>query len=370
MSESLLADAVKMRVPSDQDVAVFLSGGIDSSLMAKMVRSYSSRIQTYSVSFQEDAWDESRYSSKVAELLGLKYNKLVFTWQDALKIVQGLQHYYDEPIADASALPSSFLCEQVSQHTSTAICGDGGDEVFFGYPRYLRYAKRKRIYAIPQPLRMLGAAIADRRGKKREALSLRMDDVQTLYLNRRQYYPAEKFDAQQIQQSIAQRKYLYGNKEVARAFNDFDIKSILPYELCVKMDRASARARLSTRSPLLDYRVLEYSRQVPSQFLYKSELGQKGILRQMLYQELPTELFERNKRGFGVPINQWFRKGLKDYIVDTITSETVKLIPEYDGDGLIQMRDAHIGATADYAALLWMVVNYIEWHRLFTALPR
>ena len=369
VSESLLADSMKMRVPADKDIAVFLSGGIDSSLMAKMVRAYSSRCQTYSVSFQENSWDETRYSSKVAELLGLKYNKLLFTPQDALKVIQGLQRYYDEPIADASAIPTSFLCEQVSHDTSTAICGDGGDEVFFGYPRYLRYAKRQRVYTIPRPLRLVGAKIADLQGKKREALSLRMDDVQTLYLNRRQYYPAERFDAQYIQQSIAQRKYLYGNKEVARAFNDFDIKSILPYELCVKMDRASARARLSTRSPLLDYRVLEYSRQVPSQFLYQSELGQKGILRKILYQELPSELFERNKRGFGVPINQWFRKGLKDYLIDTVTLETVKLIPEYDGEGLIQMRDAHINGTADYAVLLWMVVNYIEWHRLFTTLP-
>jgi asparagine synthase (glutamine-hydrolysing) len=369
VSESLLADSMKMRVPADKEIAVFLSGGIDSSLMAKMVRAYSSRCQTYSVSFQENSWDETRYSSKVAELLGLKYNKLLFTPQDALKVIQGLQHYYDEPIADASAIPTSFLCEQVSHDTSTAICGDGGDEVFFGYPRYLRYAKRQLVYTIPRPLRIVGAKIADLQGKKREALSLCMDDVQTLYLNRRQYYPAERFDAQDIQQSIAQRKYLYGNKDVARAFNDFDIKSILPYELCVKMDRASARARLSTRSPLLDYRVLEYSRQVPSQFLYQSELGQKGILRKILYQELPSELFERNKRGFGVPINQWFRKGLKEYLIDTVTLETVKLIPEYDGEGLIQMRDAHIGGTADYAALLWMVVNYIEWHRLFSSLP-
>ena len=193
--------------------------------------------------------------------------------------------------------------------------------------------------------------------------------MQTLYLNRRQYYPAEQFDALSVQQSIAQLKYLYGNKEAARAFNDFDIKSVLPYELCVKMDRASARAQLSTCAPLLDYRLVEYSRLIPSQFLYKSDLGQKGILRSILYQSLPAELFERKKRGFGVPIDQWFRGGLKDYLVDTVTAETIKVIPEYDGEKLIKMRDDHISGAANYSALLWMIISYIEWNRMFETLP-
>ena len=365
-----MADAVKLRMPSDERPAIFISGGIDSSIVAKYASLYNSQCQAYSVSFQEDAWDESRYSSKVAELLDVEYHKLVFTSQDALKIVQGLQHYYDEPIGDASAIPTSFLCEKVSHDASAALCGDGGDEVFFGYPRYLRYAKRQNVYKIPRPLRLMGAKVADLRGKKREALSLRMNDVQSLYINRRQYYPAEQFDALQIQQSVAERKYLYENKEVARAFNDFDIKTILPYELCVKMDRASARAQIGTCAPLLDYRLLEYSRLIPSQFLYKSDLGQKSILRHILYQSLPAELFERKKRGFGVPIDQWFRGGLREYITDTITEETVKMLPEYDGNKLIKMRDDHIKGTVNYAALLWMVVNYIEWNRMFGALPR
>ena len=368
-SESLLADAVKMRMSSEPNPAIFLSGGIDSSLVAVYGLSNNSHCKAYSVSFQESSRDESYYSSKVAEHLGVEYHKLVFTWQDALKIIQGLQHYYDEPTGDASAIPTSFLCEQAHQDTPVALCGDGGDEVFFGYPRYLRYAKRQKVYAIPRPLRLMGARLADLQGKEREALSLRMKDVQTLYVNRRQYYPAEQFDALEIQHSIAQLKYLYGNKEVARAFNDYDIKSILPYELCVKMDRASARAMISTRSPLLDYRLVEYSRLIPSQFLYKGELGQKSILRHILYKTLPAELFERKKRGFGVPTDQWFRGGLKDYLVDTVTTETIKVVPEYDGEKLIKMRDDHISGAANYSALLWMIISYIEWNRMFETLP-
>jgi asparagine synthase (glutamine-hydrolysing) len=368
MSELLIADSVRLRMPSVAHPAVFLSGGIDSSLIAKYAYSYNPECRAYSVSFKEDYWDESHYSSKVAEVLGIEYHQLLFTYDDALRIIQSLQHYYDEPIGDASALPTSFLCEKASIDTSAALCGDGGDETFFGYPRYLRYARRQNIYKIPKTMRRLGALMYDLYGKHREALSLRMKDVQTLYINRRKYYRAEIFDALQIQQSIDQRKYLYGNKEVERAFNDFDIKTVLPYELCVKMDRASNRVSLDTRAPLLDYRLMEYSRMIPSKYLYKNKLGQKSILRYILYKSFPSELFERKKRGFGVPIDQWFRGGLKEYIVDTITPDTVKSLPEYDGAKLIQMRDDHISGSVDYAPFLWMVVNYIEWKRLFDSM--
>ena len=367
-SDSLISDAVEIRMASKGNIPLFLSGGIDSSLVAMYARNFNSSCEAYSVSFQESDWDECMYSSKVAEQLGLKYHKLVFTWQDAMKVIEGLQNYYDEPIGDASAIPTSFLCEQANGSTNMALCGDGGDEVFFGYPRYLRYGKRQWVYNLPKAFRQAGAGIADLSGSKRLALSLRMKDVQTLYLNRRKYFPAENFDALEIQQSIDQCKYLYDNKDARRAMNDFDIKTVLPYELCVKMDRASARALLSTRAPLLDYRLLEYSRLIPTDILYRADLGQKSILRHILYRGLPSELFQRQKRGFGVPINQWFRNGLKSYITDTITSETLKSIPEYDSDKLLIMRDNHINGTADYAPLLWMIANYIEWHRLFKSL--
>ena len=221
---------------------------------------------------------------------------------------------------------------------------------------------------MPKFIRRTAAGVLALCGKKREALSLRLDDVQTLYLNRRKYNDAELFDALKIQQSIPQCKYLYQNKESMRAFNDFDIKSVLPYELCVKMDRASARGALATQAPLLDFRLLEYSRIIPTEILYKPAMGQKSILRQILYRDVPQELFLRHKRGFGVPINAWFRGGLKDYLIDTITPDTAMLLPEYDSGKLLKIRDSHISATADYAPFLWLVVNYIEWHKLFKGL--
>lgn len=365
--DNLIADAVKIRMQGEHKYALFLSGGIDSSLISAYARRFAD-CKSYSVSFNESDWDESSYSSQVAKHLGIPCEKLLFTFNDATKILTGLQNYYDEPIGDASMLPTSFLCEQVGLQAPRALCGDGGDEVFFGYPRYLRYAKRQQFYTMPKFIRRTAAGVLALCGKKREALSLRLDDVQTLYLNRRKYNDAELFDALKIQQSIPQCKYLYQNKESMRAFNDFDIKSVLPYELCVKMDRASARGALATQAPLLDFRLLEYSRIIPTEILYKPAMGQKSILRQILYRDVPQELFLRHKRGFGVPINAWFRGGLKDYLIDTITPDTAMLLPEYDSEKLLKIRDSHISATADYAPFLWLVVNYIEWHKLFKGL--
>lgn len=364
--DNLISESIQMRMQGEKDYALFLSGGIDSSLVSAYARRYAD-CKAYSVSFEETSWDESSYSSQVAKHLGLKYEQLLFTTDDAKKILTDLQHYYDEPMGDASALPTSFLCQQVGQQAGRALCGDGGDEVFWGYPRYMRYDNRQWAYRIPGFLRMMMAGVMNLAGKKREALSMKLKDVQTLYLNKRQFNPAELFDALSIQQSIEQCKYLYGNKEVKRAFNDFDIKSVLPYELCVKMDRASARGNIAVQSPLLDYRLVEYSKILPTDILYRPEMGQKSILRQLLYRDVPQQLFERHKRGFGVPINAWFRDGLKDFIIDTINPDTAKLLPEYDAAKLIQMRDAHLSGTADYAPFLWMVANYVAWHRIFTS---
>lgn len=367
MSDDLIADAVQIRMQGAKEYALFLSGGIDSSLISAYARRFAD-CKAYSVSFNESHWDESSYAAQVAKHLGLKHEQLLFTAADAQKILTDLQYYYDEPMGDASALPTSFLCEQVGQQASRALCGDGGDEVFWGYPRYMRYHKRQWFYNMPKAVRYAVAGVMDCCGKKREALSLRLKDVQSLYLNKRDFNSAELFDALSVQQSIDQCKYLYQNKDVRRAFNDFDTKSVLPYELCVKMERASVRGSIAVQSPLLDYRIVEYSKTLPTDILYQPEMGQKSILREILYRDVPRELFERHKRGFGVPINHWFRGGLKDYIIDTVNPDTMALLPEYDGDRLIKMRDDHFSGAANYGPFLWMAANYVAWYRIFQSL--
>jgi len=367
MMHGLIVQAVKDRIKTSdyQQIGTFLSGGIDSSLVTMVASKLVPNLQCYSISFGEEAWDESYYAQEVAKKLGVKFNKFVCTPDDAIHVLDGLQHYYDEPMGDASMIPTSFLCEKASKHIQVALGGDGGDEIFFGYPRYLRYANRTWLYTIPYALRQPTAVLLSAIGKKRLATSLRMHDVQELYMNRRQSNLAERFDATQVQQSLDQCRYLYTDHDIRRCFNDFDIKTLMCHAYNVKLDRAALRANIETRVPLVDYRIVEYSRQLPIEYCYTSELGQKRILRDLLYRELPRELFERKKRGFGVPVGEWMRGPLKDYLQDMLNAETVKLLPDFDANQLLRLRDRHIAGIEDQTTLLWLCINYIAWYKLF-----
>lgn len=365
-ADELIDSAVQMRMHADRPLGLFLSGGIDSSVVAMYAQRYNPKIEAFSVGFEEARFDESEYAKEVANRLGIKFNHLICRAEQALSVIDGLQYYYDEPMGDASMIPTSLLCEQTGKYVKVALGGDGGDEMFFGYPRYLRYAGYGRMFAFPRWMREIGAVGADMLHKSRVAKSLRMKDVQSLYMNRRPSNAAEKFDALQVQQSLEQCKYLYADRDLRRCFNDFDIKTLMCHAYNVKVDRASMRAGLELRTPMLDYRIVEFTRQLPLEYCYNEDMGQKRILRDLLYRQVPRELFERKKQGFGVPIGQWMQNGvLKDYLVDMLNESTVGLLPDYHGAELLRIRDRHIAGKENQTTLMWLCVNYIAWYRLF-----
>ena len=129
------------------------------------------------------------------------------------------------------------------------------------------------------------------------------------------------------------------------------------------------RGTIEVRTPMLDYRIAEYSRLLPIEYCYTPEMGQKRILRDLFYRQVPSELFERGKQGFGVPIGQWMQSGvLKDYLLDMLNEQTVAMLPDYDGVELLRIRDRHIAGLEDQTTLLWLCVNYIAWYNLFAKL--
>lgn len=368
-TEQLLKQSLKEHANASEaslTKGVFLSGGIDSSIVAMYASELNPNMECFSIGYEESKWDETEYAKAVADKLGLRMNRIVCTRDDAMHVIDGLQKYYDEPMGDASMIPTSFLCEQAGHKVQMAYGGDGGDEIFFGYPRYLRYAEYGKMFAIPKWLREIGAFGADMLHKTRVAKSLRMRDVQELYMNRRPSNVAERFDALKVQQSIEQCKYLYEDRDIRRCFNNFDIKSLMTFAYNVKLDRAAIRAGIEVYTPLLDYRLVEYSRLLPLSYCYTPEMGQKRILRDLLYRHIPREIFERKKQGFGVPIGQWMKEDkLKDYLLDMLNEKTVSLLPDYYGDKLLQVRDRHIAGIEDQTTLMWLCVNYIAWYKLF-----
>ena len=188
-------------------------------------------------------------------------------------------------------------------------------------------------------------------------------------MNRRPSNAAERFDALQIQQSLEQCKYLYADRDLRRCFNDFDIKTLMCHAYNVKVDRASMRAGVELRTPMLDYRIVEFSRLLPINYCYTKDMGQKRILRELLYRKMPKDLFERKKQGFGVPIGQWMRNGiLRDYLIGMLNENSVGLLPDYDGIELLRVRDRHIAGIEDQTTLMWLCVNYIAWYKMFKEL--
>lgn len=368
--ETLLADSVSLRLNADVPVGVFLSGGIDSSTIAMLAHQRNENIEAYSVGFNEAEFDESYYAGRVAQSIGIKFNHIICSSQEAIGVINNLQQYYDEPMGDASAIPTSLLCRKAGQFVRVALGGDGGDEVFFGYPRYLRYAERSWVYNLPRPLRAMMAAGARSFGKDRLAMSLLLNNVQELYMNRRPSNKAELFNAQEIQQSIEQTSYLYENKDIRRAFNDFDIRTLMCHAYNVKLDRASMSASLEARTPMLDYRVFEYSRLLPIEYCYDKQIGQKRVLRDILSKNIDPQLFVRAKRGFGVPIGRWFKNELRDLLCSVLNEQTVALLPCFDGKQLIRLRDRHIRSQEDQTTLLWLCFNYLQWNDIFISVNK
>lgn len=368
-SMSLLEDSVRLRLHADKKrMGVFLSGGIDSSTVSCFAHQMSPGIEAFSVGFSESDFDESYYAEKVAEQIGIRLHRFLFTPDDALKILDDLHLSYDEPMGDYSSLPTSFLCGKASEDIEVALGGDGGDEMFWGYPRYLRYYGYRHIFSIPRGIRTLLAELFHQVGKNRLSSSFRLENVQQLYLNRRHSNSAERFDPFAVQQQIGQVRYLYDNKDLLRAFNDFDIKSFMCHAYNVKLDRASVRAGIQTRTPMLDYRVVEYSRLLPIDYCYSKEMGQKRILRDYLYRSIDRTLFERKKRGFGVPLEAWFRNELKEYLCDTLDDHSAALLPDYDKSEILRIRDRHITGDTDQTLLLWLCVHYLTWYKAFKSI--
>ncbi len=366
--DALIDDSVRLRLNSDVPVGLFLSGGIDSSTISMYAHRHNSEIQAFSIGFNESDFDESDYARQVAAQIGIKLNHIVCSSDEAIDILNNLQNYYDEPMGDASAIPTSLLCQQTGKYVKIALGGDGGDEMFFGYPRYLKYAERKWIYSLPRPVLSLASTVVQALGKDRLAMSLMLDNVQQLYMNRRPSNTAEKFNARDIQQSLEQCRYLYENKDVRRAFNDFDIKTLMAHAYNVKLDRAAMRSALDVRTPMLDYRIVEYSRLLPIDYCYKKQTGQKRILRELLSKEIDINLFNRKKQGFGVPIGVWFKKELREVLCDTLNEQSTHLLPDFDAVELIKVRDRHINGTENQSTLLWHCYNYLCWLRIFERL--
>jgi asparagine synthase (glutamine-hydrolysing) len=309
--ESRLKSAVAGRMIADVAVGAFLSGGIDSSLVVALMREAApGRVRTFTVAFDNPQFDESRHAAAVAAHLGTEHHEERCGIGEMLDVVERLPEFFDEPFADSSAIPTYVVSRATRRHVTVALSGDGGDELFFGYPRYFFVDRAKWLLQAPRPVRRTVArfaATAPWRRVRRVADVLREDDCDP-YARFIAWWGGRELSAlagtvPPYPAYSAARERLASLPARLRS-PVLDIVSYLPEDILTKVDRASMAVSLETRCPLLDHRVAELALRLPLEMRTDGRVG-KRPLRRLLEKRLPRELIDRPKMGFGVPLADW-----------------------------------------------------------------
>lgn len=390
--DGLLRGAVALRLEADVPVGVFLSGGIDSATITGIAQAVSRRpVKTFSIGFEDPRFDEAPQAAAVAKHLGTEHTELYATEAEALATIPELPVVYDEPFADISQIPTLILSRLTRRHVTVGLSGDGGDELFCGYPRYRRAADEwRRIAGLPGAVRRgagglaravpagaldagLGwmTAVAGRRrrwgrpgGKLRRRLEgLAAPGAMALY--RRQLTRWQGVDhlvpGGQSHQTVYDRE---GPGDSLGTVLDQamyrDAMAYLPDDILVKIDRASMAASLEARAPLIDHRLVEFAWSLPASM--KLHGGQsKWILRQVLKRYVPEELTERPKSGFDPPLAGWLRGSLRDWAEALLAPERLAREGFIDPAPVYQRWREHISGGRNWRHELWGVLSFQAW---------
>jgi len=379
---SRLEEAVRIRMVSDVPLGAFLSGGIDSSaVVAMMARHASGRVKTFSIGFENPEYDETRYARMVAERYNTDHHELIVQ-PDAISILPKLVEHYNEPFADPSAIPTYYLSEMTRRHVTVALNGDGGDEAFMGYNRYLSMQTLSRFDHVPKWLRYLGQGFAQLpvRGNL-SARSVRAAGVLRDSLSAPQHryaFSISAFADQHKKQAYgaAMRDYLNHSAldllqpyfdeagDLVSGANWADIHVYLPDDLMVKVDIASMAHSLECRSPLLDHVFLEWALTLP-QNLSIPYGTTKAIFKKAMEPFLPKEVLDRPKMGFGCPIDHWFRDELRDMAYDLLLSPQAASRGVVRKDAVQRLLDEHCSCVDAHHTRLWPLLMMELWYRMW-----
>lgn len=331
--KELLFNAVGDQMASDVPLGTFLSGGIDSSLVTAVAAQISpNKISTFSIGFDEAGYDESAYAAKVAGHLKTEHHPFRVSVNDVLELVPGLLEVYDEPFADSSAFPTMLVSKLARKDVTVALSGDGGDELFQGYGMYT-WAKRLNnplIRAARKPLYYAGRLMSDRYQRAGELFNYPTKDrISTHIFSQEQYYFSEQelngllvnpsFDFTGVN---TQTGTVHANPAERQAF--WDLEHYLKDDLLVKVDRASMHYSLETRVPLLDIKMIEFALNLDYSLKVKKGYGTKYLMKKVLYELVPRELFERPKRGFAIPLKQWLKGPLVCLVEDYLNVNVIR----------------------------------------------
>jgi asparagine synthase (glutamine-hydrolysing) len=371
---SLLASSVRYRMISDVPLGAFLSGGIDSSLIVALMQRFSSLpVKTFSIGFAEKGYDESGFAREVALHLGTDHHEKRCTPAEALALVRRIPDAYDEPFADSSAIPTMLVSEFTRQHVTVSLSGDGGDELFCGYPRYDWVRQGRVIQGIPAFLRRPLCSMLARvpiHKVQRAAESVLYDDPAQLYFHTVGIFERRRLG--ELLPEVADDSHLLYFRTfrdgrwggiVERAMTT-DIRTYLVDDILAKVDRASMAYSLEARVPLLDHRVVEFAAKLPIEFKVRG--GEtKYLLRKVLFELVPRKLLDRPKMGFGIPVNRWLRYELRPLLSEYLGEERIRKEGFLLSGGVSRIVREHLSGRRDHQYRLWTLLVFAMWRERY-----
>ncbi len=387
-ADAVLTRSVEEKMLSDRPIGAFLSGGIDSSLIVALMQKTSNRkIRTFSIGFKEPGFNEASYARDVAEHLGTNHTEFILSSSDAQSVIPMLPEIYDEPFADSSQIPTYLVSKLAKNDVDVCLSGDGGDELFAGYTRYsVGYNAWRYTSAIPSILkRLLFSDFTARELRKNNFISKslsnfigvthisdKLDKIKVLSAAN----SPEDFYQTLISTIQSPNEILNNPSRIDEGLNNFqvspdldfitqmmlmDLHVYLPDDILTKVDRASMAVSLEVRVPFLDPNVVKFAGQVPLSLKIKHHKG-KYLLRKLLQNYVPQNLFERPKMGFGVPIGDWLIDPLRDWAEDLLSEERLLEVGIFDVENVRRMWDDLVTGKVTNHYKLWNLLMFQAWH--------
>ncbi|HXS60280.1 MAG TPA: asparagine synthase (glutamine-hydrolyzing), partial [Candidatus Sulfopaludibacter sp.] len=381
----LLKSACEYRMVADTEVGIFLSGGFDSSTVAAILQSSrSKKINTFSIGFEEEKFNEAPFAKAVANHLGTNHHEVICTAKDALELISDLPYFYDEPFADSSAIPTMLVSKLASTKVKVSLSADGGDEIFGGYPRYYdNMGDFNKVMAIPDILRKLISKLLwlpMNLTKSRNPLyqvrleklkrSLEYKKPTDIFRFRSEPF---KFSDKEIRQLLKEKninlalKTYYDDIDVLNSTDPASIMMALEYkttlvdDVLVKVDRATMAYSLEGREPFLDHRLVEFSARFNRDYHYRN-MNTKSLLREICYQYIPKELMDRPKKGFAIPTDKWLNNELKDMVMEFSRTEFIKKQGIFETKSCARMINNYYRGFDHDGERIWFFLMFQMWY--------
>jgi asparagine synthase (glutamine-hydrolysing) len=376
---SHLDDAVRSHLVSDVPIGAFLSGGVDSSsVVALMAALGTGRVRTFSIGFEDADFDELEHARRVAQRYGTDHFELVVK-PDALQVLPQLAWQLDEPFADSSALPSYYVAKITREHVTVALSGDGGDENFAGYTRYARAsAFHERLDHLPgllvRPLLRLASRLLPPGARGQGYLELLGADPVDRYFRMVSFHRSHglrRLLTADVQTHVAPEASSVRFRRLAREsrapdyvsmLQGLDVQTYLPEDILTKVDRTSMLVSLESRVPLLDHVLVEFVASMPSRFKLRGGTG-KYLLKRAMADLLPSEILQRRKMGFGVPIGRWFRKELAGYTREILLDDVTRRHGLVNPAAVERILEDHRSGRGDRSGQIWALLCLELWCR-------